>query len=564
MKNTGKNPLKRDDISPMISSNFAAHDIENLLLSLTEKDTIIDQKSHIIEQKSDVIEQQKRRIAVLEEYLRLERARRFGASSEKSSGQHEMIFNDVETEDDIAPTIQALEELKDISDTASPKKRGRKGFSQSIPRHQVHLCLSDEEKSGAIDTFFTVVKEELDIVPPKARVLEYLQEKAVFLDIPTDDSDNSDNVHVEGAVSTAPQRRIVAAKRPLHPLKKCIASIHLLTYIIIAKYCDGVSLYGLESTLKRYGGEITRTAMANWVIRLSLELQPLVNLARDHQLLYDYLQMDETRVKVLKEPGKSPQSDKWMWVSKGGPPDKPVILFDYDSSRGAKVVARLLEGYRGNVQCDGLSSYDVICHKNGLVQLGCFDHARRKFKDAIKVQPKKKGGGPSVADIGLKKINALYRLERKIKDKSAVERYAFRQKIAVPLLADLKRWLDSKLIKAEKGGLTYKAIYYALNQWDKLVRYCDDGRFEISNAGAENAIRPFAVGRRRWLFCDTPQGAHASAIHYSLIETCKANGVCPEAYYNYILPRIAEADTVEKWEALLPWNVKAALQKNPD
>ena len=568
MKNTGKNTQKRDDITTVMSSSFAVPDIENLLQSLTEKDTII-------EQKSGVIKQQKKRIAILEEYLRLERARRFGASSEKTANQHEMIFNDVEAEDDIAPAIQALEELKDISDTQHPKKRGRKGLSKSLPRHQIHLCLSEEEKAGALDTFFTVVKEELDITPAKAQVLEYLQEKAVFVDhMCDDDTDDTadDNSEGEGtpsqenhkAASTVsrPQRRVVAAKRPQHPLKKCIASINLLTYIVIAKYCDGLSLYGLEKILKRYGGDITRTAMANWVIRLSAELQPLVNLARDHQLSYDYLQMDETRIQVLKEPHKSPQSDQWMWVSKGGPPDKPVVLFDYDPSRSAEVPARLLEGFQGYLQCDGMGSYDAIWHRKGLQQLGCFDHARRKFKEAIKGQAKNKKAGPSLADIGLGKINALYRLERAIKDESVAERYAQRQKIALPLLADIKCWLEKNLVKTDKGGLTYKAIYYALNQWDKLVRYCNDGRFAISNAGAENAIRPFAVGRRRWLFCDTPKGAKAGAIHYSLVETCKANDVNPEAYYRYILARIPEADTVEKWEALLPWNVKAVLQKN--
>ena len=536
MKNSTVDHTKQlGDITEKVSSSVTDNEVNSLL--------------KIIDQKSEVIAQQKKRIAALEEYLRLERARRFGASSEKYAGQQEMLFNDVETEDDIAPAMQALEELKEIDETSSPKKRGRKGLFKILPRHQVHYFLNDDEKAGAVDTFFTVVKEELDIEPAKARVVEHLQEKAVFIDNADDDK--------------ASERRIVAAKRPLHPLNKCIASINLLAYIIIAKYCDGLSLYALENILKRYGGDITRTAMANWVIRLSLELQPLINLARDHQLSYDYLQMDETRVKVLKEPQKSPQSDKWMWVSKGGPPDKPVVLFDYDPSRGAAVPARLLEGFDGYLQCDGLSSYDKVWHKQGLKQLGCFDHARRKFNEAIKAQPKKKTTGASIADMAMGKINALYRLERKIKTLSPSERYIQRQEIAVPLLEDLKAWLEDRLVKTDKSGLTYKAIYYTLNQWDKLVRYCEDGRLEISNAGAENAIRPFAVGRRRWLFCDTPQGAHASAIHYSLIETCKSNGINPEEYYRYILARIAEADTVEKWEALLPWNVKAVLQKNP-
>jgi transposase len=532
-----------DVTAPEVTSVCADMEIEALFKRLTEQENIIGKKS-------DIIESQKKRIVLLEEYLRLERARRFGPSSEKHSGQAELLFNEAEVEEETAEASAALEELKDLTETASPKKRGRKGLSKSLPRHQVHINLSEEEKAGAVDTFYTVVKEELDITPAKARVIEYLQEKAVFIDTDVD-------------TNTQSSRRLVEAKRPKHPLNKCIASISLLAYIVISKYCDGLSLYGLENIIKRYGGDITRTSMANWMIRLALELQPLVNLAREHQLSYDYLQMDETRVKVLKEVNKTPQSDKWMWVSKGGPPDKPVILFDYDPSRSAEVPARLLEGFDGYLQCDGLASYDKIWHKKGLKQLGCFDHARRKYVEAIKGQPKKKkNGNVSVAEVGLGKINALYRLEREIKDKSPEEKYQLRQKIAVPLLEDLNNWLGQKIETTSKGGLTYKAMFYTLNQWEKLIRYCEDGRLHISNAGAENAIRPFAVGRRRWLFCDTSRGAKGSAIHYSLIETAKANGINPDEYYHYILPRIAEADTVEKWEALLPWNVKDALKKN--
>ncbi len=525
---------------PLVTADLAEHDPAIL--------------QAIIDKKTEVIEQQKKRIAMLEEYLRLARAQRFGPSSEKSALQQEMVFNDVEAceqSDEEQQAQQVLEELQALTDTGSTKKPGRKGLSKNLPRIQVRLELSEEEKQGAIETFFTVVKEELDIQRPKAQVIEYLQEKAVFIQ----------PAEHEGETST---RRIVGAATPKHPLNKCIASVRLLCYIIVAKYCDGLSLYGLEKLLSRYGGTITRTAMANWVIRLSSELQPLVNLAREHQLQYDYLQIDETRVQVLKEIGKSPHGDKWMWVSKGGPPSKPVVLFDYDPSRGAQVPARLLEGFEGYLQCDGLSSYNAMCANESITRVGCLDHARRKFNEAIKAQPKGKKTKASVADMGLSKINALYRLERSIKDLPAHEKYQQRQKIAVPLLKEFKAWLEGKAEQTAKGGLTYKAIYYTLNQWSSLITYCDDGRLNISNAGAENAIRPFAVGRRRWLFCDTPAGAHASAIHYSLIETAKANGLSPDDYYAYILPKLPYAKTVEDWEALLPWNVKDIIFKNPE
>ena len=516
--------------------------------ALEEKNRAIEEKEQIIEKKSDVIEQLKQRIEYLEEYLRLERARRFGPSSEKNPNQGELLFDEAEALEETSAIETALDVIQDNTDR--PKKRGRKGLPKNFPRHQVHLSLSEEEKAGAIDTFYTLVKEEMDIVPPKARIIEYLQEKAVFID--------------QG------ERQIKAAERPRHPLNKCIASINLLVYIILSKYCDGLPLYGLETILKRYGGEITRTSMANWVIRLATGLQPLIHLLREHQLSYDYLQMDETRIKVLKERNHSPQSHKWMWVSKGGPPDKPVVLFDYDPSRGKEVAARLLDGFEGYVQCDGLGSYDAVSLSNDkLVQLGCFDHARRKFVEAqkaAKVAGSKAKGNPAPckATVALGKINALYRLERTIQDLPPHEKYQYRQKVAVPLLAELKIWLENNISRVVKGGLAYKAMYYSLRQWSKLIRYCEDGRLNISNAGAENAIRPFALGRKRWLFSDTPKGAHASAVHYSLIETAKANGLNPQEYYRYILTRLPYAEKVEDVEALLPWNVKAALEKNRD
>ena len=484
----------------------------------------------LIEKKSSVIEEQKHRIAILEEYLRLERARRFGPSSEKSADQSELLFDEAEVlANDTTHT--ALDELHEAE--GSQKKRGRKGLSKQPPRHQVRIDLSDDEKAGAIDTFYTVVKEELDIVPPKAQVIEYLQEKAVFVE--------------DG------NRQIKAAEQPKHPLNKCIASISLLAYVIVSKYCDGLPLYGIEGILKRYGGDITRASLANWVIRLSVELQALINLMREVQLGYDYLQMDETRIKVLEEKDHAPSSDKWMWVAKGGPPGIPVVLFDYDPSRGKEVAARLLEGFKGYLQCDGLGSYDAIWHRKGLKQLGCFDHARRKFVEAQKASnpQKKKTHKVSKAAVGLSKINALYRLERAIKDLPAEKKYQQRQELAIPLLEDLKNWLDKNLNAVPKDSLTYKAIHYSLNQWPKLIRYCEDGRLHISNAGAENAIRPFAVGRRRWLFSDTSKGAHASAVHDSLVESAKANGLNPDESYREILSKPAYADTMEKLEGVI-------------
>ncbi|EWH01126.1 transposase IS66 [Halomonas sp. BC04] len=422
----------------------------------------------------------------------------------------------------------------------STRKRRQRGFSDKLLRERIELTLSDEEKVGASKTFFTKVKEELQFIPAQLKVLEYWQEKAVF--------------EQDG------EERILTATRPLHPLGKCVATTSLLAYLITSKYADGLPLYRLEKMLGRLGHEVSRTSMANWIIRLEGVFKPLIHLMREAQNGSDYLQADETRIQVLKEEGKTAQSDKWMWVTRGGPPGQPTVLFDYDPSRAGSVPVRLLDDFSGILQADGYSGYGQVCRDNDIIRIGCWDHARRKFVEAAKAAPaSKKGKGQNLkvskADVALGHIRKLYAIERRIKDLTDAERHRIRQAQSLPQLKAFKAWLETNVGKVLKGSLTRKAMEYTLNQWDYLVGYCERGDLQISNILAENAIRPFALGRRAWLFADTSQGAKASATCFSLIETAKANELEPSAYIHHVLAHIAGADTVEKLEALLPWNV---------
>lgn len=508
----------------------------------------LDVQSELISKKSNVISLQQARINVLEEMLRLNKVERFGASSEKESPQGN-FFNEAELLGDEAGNDEQSNSDDDAesTDEKPKKKRGkRKPLNADIPRVQERLLLSDEQREGAIDTFFVTVKEELDITPAQVQVIEYLQEKAVYLDD-------------EG------QRRVVAADRPAHPLGKSIASVALLAYIIIAKYCDGLPLYRLEGILKRYGGSINRSTMANWLIRLSLQFQPVVNLMREVQLTADYLQGDETRMQVLKEQGMDPTGHKWIWVLRGGPPGKPVVLFHYDKSRESAVAFELLDGFEGRYyQCDGYSGQIGAVDGEKVTVIGCMDHARRKFVKAEKALPKNtKGDKPAKCTVARAKIDALYRIEREMNklDLTDDERKAYRLEHAKPKLDELHQWLITNSTKVAKDTLTYKAIKYSLNQWERLIAYCEHGQLHINNVLAENAIRPFVIGRKAWLFADTPRGATASAMYYTLIESAKANGIDPFKYILHLCKHIAQAQTVEDIEALLPWNVKDQLKR---
>ena len=516
--------IKTEQKQPEDSSS----QVTSLQATLAEQEAQLKAQAQQIEKYKKQIAEHEKLIRLYEEAERLAKIQRFASSSEKSKFQIN-FFDEAELEQAIDDLDQQLPDEEETGAPNKAKKKPRKkreGFSPDLPRVRIDLPLTDEEKVGATNTFYTKAKEELDIIPARAQVIEYWQEKAVFGE-------------------EIGENTIISAKRPVHPLGKSMASIALLAYIIVSKYADALPLYRLESILKRYGGSITRTTMANWVIRLDAVFKPLINLLREHQLSADYLQADETRVQVLKEDGKVATSDKWMWLIRGGPPDKPVVLFEYDASRSEEVPVRLLGGFAGTLQTDGYAGYNKVCQDDAITRIGCWDHARRKFVDASKAAPtKKKGGKVSKADVAIGKIRKLYAIEDKIKHLTDDEKQQKRQALSVPVLEDLKDWLNNNLGRVPKDSLTFKAIYYTLNQWELLTGYTKGGKLNISNALAENAIRPFAVGRKNWLFSDTSRGARASATCYSLIETAKSNGLEPFKYLHHVLGKIAAAETV--------------------
>src|SRR5690554_5334134 len=418
MKTTPDNASKTPDLSGLSTAEMMAV-ISNLKEQLAAKDDILQSQ---LKERDETIERRDNYIALLEELLRYKKIQQFAASSEKQPNQI-TLFDEAELEVGIDELRDELPE--DVEEADAPprsRKRRQRGFSDNLLRERIELLLSDEEKAGAVKTFFTKVKEELEYIPAQLKVLEYWQEKAVF----EQDGDE----------------RILAAARPVHPLGKCIATPALLAYLITSKYADGLPLYRQEQMFKRLGHELSRTSMAHWIIRLDEVFKPLINLMREAQNSAAYLQADETRIQVLKEDGKAAQSDKWMWVTRGGPPGQPSVLFAYDPSRSGAVPVRLLDDFKGVLQADGYSGYAQICSANKLTRIGCWDHARRKFIEATKAaKPAGKGTQAklSKADVALSHINKLYAIERQIKDLSVAERYRIRQASSLPRLDEIGR-----------------------------------------------------------------------------------------------------------------------------
>jgi hypothetical protein len=340
--------------------------------------------------------------------------------------------------------------------------------------------------------------------------------------------------------------------------RKSNASVDFLALLLTTKFVDGLPLTRFGKMLLRHHAPVPDQTLARWVIGCAGVLQPVLNLMRDALLEGTVLHIDETVLQVLKAPDKKPTSNNYMWVQSGGPPGKPVVIFDYDPSRGMAVPVRLLHDYRGYLMTDGYDGYNQLARTEGIERLLCWAHVRRRFAEAAKVQPKGKRGH---ADEALSMIGKLYRIERHHKDASDRDRFLARQQQSLPVLAELNAWMRKMLPAVPPKSALGTALSYLRDGWPMLIRYTERGDLPVDNNRCENSIRPFVVGRRAWLFSDTPAGAQASAVIYSLVETAKANGVEPYAWLRRTLRDLPAARTVEDVEALLPWNINSLDSK---
>lgn len=496
-----------------------------------------------------VISSQAARIAILEEQLRLAAVRTFAPKSEKLSSLAQFdLFNEAEALGAKPEDDAQAREIEVPAHTRSALAK-RKPIDATLPRVRIEHDIPDDEKVCACGCQLTrigeVTSEQFDLVPARAQVLQHVRFKYACRSC-------------EGTSHAGPA--VVTARLPAQPLPKSNASPGLAAFITVSKFADGLPLYRLEGILARYRVSVSRTAMACWMIKLGDLVTPLINLMHETQLSYDILQMDETTVQVLKEDGRPAQAKSFMWVRRGGAPGERIILFDYAPSRAGAIPMRILEDYKGYLQSDAYAAYDKPARRDGVTHVGCLDHARRRFVEAVKAQHKLAGSERGLAPEALLIIRKIYAIEKLARDTgmTAEQRHRLRDEKARPIWDELRSWLDKNRNATPPQSLTGKAIGYLADEWPRLVRTLDDGRLEVSNVLCENAIRPFVVGRKAWLFCDTPAGAHASAKLYSIVETAKAAGLEPYAYLKHIFEKLPQAITLADVEALLPWNVAPA------
>ena len=470
-----------------------------------------------IQKQQAQIEELKRRLDHMNEVFANAQRARFGQSSEKASyvlPEDQMcLFNETEKCQDHKaeePTVETFT----VNAHTRKKKKTIDEMAKNLPVEEVLLELSEDQricgKCGG--TFKPIgkkfVRHELQIIPRQAKLLAYYTVTYAC-------------DHCEKDTRFA---HIANVKPPVPLMKHSLASPSSVADIMAKKYADGLPLARQEKIWAREGEQLSRATMANWGIQCTQTwLKPLYKHMKQQLLAQSVIHADETVVQVLKEDEKpaTPESRMWLYAS-GERSEMPVRIFEYQPDRSGKRPESFLKGFTGCLIMDGYAGYNQVAK---VTQCGCWAHARRKWREAM---PDGATVKTSKAAVGYQYCNKLFTLEKKCADQKAKYRREYRQNIILPVLGEYFCWLDT----------------------------LEHGDVPISNNLAENAIRPFVVGRKNWLFCDTVKGAESSAIMYSLVETAKANGIDPYHYLFYtlsVLPYFGKSPSHERLETLMPW-----------
>lgn len=507
-------------------------------------DDVVELKKIIAEQAHIIKEFQVKLTAEQEKYAALQRLV-FGPKSEKKPGvnpKQELLFNEAETFSDSPDKKQAS-----VVATPAHKKTGRKPFPANLERHEILHELSKAERAcpscGAIRPEIGEERtEELRLIPAKAIVDVHVMKK--YGPCPCKDCQGT-----EGAA-------VIQAAGPVKIVPGSRFSNGTIAFFLTSKFVDAQPFYRMEGILSRWGVDTGRSTLCSLAVSTGRAIGDLVLAIRDDIKASPVIGMDETTVQVLHETNRSANAKSYMWVASGFNDGKRLVFFHYHPTRSGNVAVDFLKGYSGYLQTDGYSGYLRIGDSPWIVHVGCMAHIRRKFYDADKTS----GGTGEAADM-LSMIAGFYHEERCLRmryETKELDESAFlteRQQIQGPLLEQMHAWLLARSASVAPLSGLGKAISYALGQWDYVIHYLDHVLLTPDNNAVENAIRPFVIGRKNWLFSNTPSGAHTSAGLYSLIETAKANGHEPYKYLCYLFDALPKAKTLEEKLTLLPYRL---------
>ncbi len=423
-----------------------------------------------------------------------------------------------------APAIQTIEYTrKQKKETTEKIQTGRMKLPTDLPREQV--ILEPGEDVSGMKKIGEEITEELERIPGKLFVRQYVRPKYA-------------KPQGEG---------VVIAELPARPIDKGIPGPGLLAQIVIDKYTDHLPIHRQLQRFEREGIKLSSSTLTDWISGTCALLEPLYDTLKKKVLSADYLQADETPIKVLDKDKKGTTHRGYHWVYHA--PNERLVLFDYRQGRGREGPNEILKDFKGYLQADGYAVYEDFDNKPGITLLNCMAHARRKFDEA-------KDNDLAKAEYALTEIQKIYAIERNAKTDglSVAQRYQLRQEKSVPALHDLKRWMLENYKSVLPKSTIGQALHYSLERFDKLMRYTSDGKLEIDNNLVENAIRPVAIGRKNYLFAGSHNGAKRAAMLYSFLGTCKINEVNPFDWLRATLERIP-THPVNKLTDLLPCKV---------
>jgi transposase len=516
------------------------NDVEGLKRLVIERETALRARDVELREKQQQIEHLKFQLAKL-------RRARFGQSSEQLEGHGQLPLTLEELQVAVA---EAVREAQAPSAEQPAAEKGQPVRRKQLPEHFERIAHVIEPRECVCPDCGGALKALGK--PDEAEVLEV---KTVTFTVTR---------HIRPKKRCSKCSTIVQAPAASRPLQKSFAGASLLALILTWKYGFHLPLYRQCQIFAQTGLTISRTTLMQWVGASSALLGPLVAALGKYVLSASNLNADDTPIKVLAPgTGKTKKGHLWTYVRDGRPwksTDPPAVWYQYSPSWHGKYPQKHLATYRGKLQVDGYAGFDPLFVPPGphvparILEVACAAHMRRKFFD-LHVALKS-----PLAKEALDRFGHLYQLEEQIRGRPPEERLAVRQTHAVPLLNAFHAWMLEKLGQVEKKSELAAAFHYALNNWEALVRYTQDGRLEMDNSAAERSIRGIGVGRRNYLFFGSDSGGERAAIIYALVETCKLNRIDPQCYLQYVLERIAD-HPINRIEELLPWNVADKLNQ---
>lgn len=514
-----------DDIEvlhTLVRSVFATREA-----ALAERDALIVERDRLAEQNDK-----------LRHLLRQLQRAQFGRRSEKlDADQMQLALEDIEQ---AVAGVEATEEKREAA-LQTARTRQRAEARPSLPPHlpRVEVVITPEDTAcpcchGTMHVIGEESSERLDVIPAQYRVIVTRRPKYACR-------------ACEGAVVQAPA--------PERLIKGGLPTEAMVAQVLVNKYAWHLPLYRQAQMLASQGIDIDRSTLAFWVGYAAAELAPVAERLREILLAAPKITVDETTAPVL-DPGRGRTKTGYFWaIARDDRPwgglDPPGIVYTYAPGRGAALGLKPLAGYSGIVQCDGYAVYKQMAdpkREGGAVTLAfCWSHLRRRFYDIAK------GGAAPIATEALQRIAALYAIEATIRGRSAEARRTIRQTESKPFVAALKTWFQAQLGRVSGKSVIATAFRYGLNHWDGLERYLEDGRIEMDTNAVERGMRPIALNRKNALFAGHDEGAANWACIASLIETCKLNGVEPQAYLTDILTKLVNLWPAARIGELLPW-----------